>query len=262
MHKPRKFYPPKKDKRPDLEYIFGIRAIMEAINAGKDFEKLFIKKDLKGELITELMELVGSTTIPVQKVPIEKLNRITQKNHQGVIGWASPIQYQNITDIIPTLYEQGKEPFILVLDGITDVRNFGAIARTADATGVDAILVSSKNSAAITPDAVKTSAGALLSIPVCRTPDLYRTVKELKNSGLKIMSASEKASDDYTKTELTGPIAIIMGAEDVGVSDELMELSHDLLSIPMLGKIGSLNVSVAAGVLLYETVRQKNISMD
>ncbi len=259
MQKPRKFYPPKKEKRPDLEYIFGIRAVMEAITAGKDFEKIFIKKDLKGELVSELKDLLGNTSIPVQKVPIEKLNRITQKNHQGVIGWASPVQYQNISDIIPTLFENGKEPLIVVLDGITDVRNFGAIARTADGAGVDAILVSSKNSAAITPDAVKTSAGALLSIPVCRTPDLVRAVKELKNSGLKVVAASEKTSDNYTTASLTGPLALVMGAEDVGVSDEILEITDQLLSIPMLGKIGSLNVSVAAGILLYEVVRQQTL---
>lgn len=259
MQKPRKFYPPKKDKKPDLEYIFGIRAVMEAITAGKDFEKIFIKKDLKGELVLELKELLAGTTIPVQRVPIEKLNRITQKNHQGVIGWASPIQYQNISDIIPSLFEQGKEPFIMVLDGVTDVRNFGAIARTAEGAGVDAILVSSKNSAAVTPDAIKTSAGALHNIPVCRTPDLFRAVKDLKNSGLKVVSASEKAAEDYTKTDLTGPLTIVMGAEDVGVSDEILEISDAFLSIPMLGKIGSLNVSVAAGILMYEVVRQKQV---
>lgn len=257
MDNPRKFYPPKKHRRPESEYVFGIRAVMEALEAGKDFEKIFIRKDLKGSLAAELRTILNKTEIPIQQVPIDKLNRITDKNHQGVIGWASPIQYQNMADIIPVLYEQGKEPFILVLDGITDVRNFGAMARTAEGAGVDAILVSSKNSAAITPDAVKTSAGALHTIPVCRTIDLFRAVRELKDSGLKVLAASEKTSSSYSEKELSGPTALIMGAEDVGVSSQLLELSDELLSIPMLGKIASLNVSVACGILLYEIVRQR-----
>ena len=257
MEKPKKFYPPKKKVRSDDEYVFGIRAVIEALEAGKDFEKIFIKKDLRGELAAELMIKLAGSTIPVQKVPIEKLNRITGKNHQGVIGWASAVTYHELDQVLPSLYEAGKDPFILVLDGITDVRNFGAISRSAEGAGVDVIIVPNRNSAAITPDAVKTSAGALHTIPVCRTNDLIGVVGELKNSGLKIVAASEKSKSDYNEIALSGPVALIMGAEDVGVSTELLELCDEKLRIPMLGKIASLNVSVAAGILMYEIVRQR-----
>ncbi len=256
MQKQRNFYQ-KKNTRPKDEYVFGIRAVMEALEAGKDFEKIFIRKDLNGDLANELKEIIKGTTIPVQKVPVEKLDRITRKNHQGVIGWSSAVQYYDIDQLLPGLYEQGKDPFILVLDGVTDVRNFGAIARSAEGAGVDAIVVPARNSAAITPDAVKTSAGALHNIPVCRVLNLYKVVEGLKNSGLKITAASEKATENYYDRSLSGPVALIMGAEDVGVSNDLLKLCDDQLMIPMKGKIASLNVSVAAGILLYEIVRQR-----
>ena len=237
--------------------IFGIRAVAEAISAGKEVDKILIKKDLSGELATELFALIKGTDITVQRVPQEKLNSITRKNHQGVIAFISPIHYQPVEEIVASLYEQGKVPFFLVLDHLTDVRNFGAIARTAECAGVDAIIIPSKGSVSVTADAVKTSAGALMNIPVCRVSSLYNTVKYLKSSGLQVVGASEKATKDYTEADMTLPIALVMGAEDKGISTEILSLVDTTVSLPQYGKIASLNVSVAAGVMIYEVLRQR-----
>ena len=237
--------------------IFGIRAVAEAISAGKEVDKILIKKDLSGELATELFALIKGTYITVQRVPQEKLNSITRKNHQGVIAFISPIHYQPVEEIVASLYEQGKVPFFLVLDHLTDVRNFGAIARTAECAGVDAIIIPSKGSVSVTADAVKTSAGALMNIPVCRVASLYNTVKYLKSSGLQVVGASEKATKDYTEADMTLPLALVMGAEDKGISTEILSLVDTTVSLPQYGKIASLNVSVAAGVMIYEVLRQR-----
>ena len=249
----------KNKQRPEKDMIFGIRAVIEAIQAGKEFDKIFMRRDMTSELARELFGALNGLAVPIQKVPIEKLNRITTKNHQGVVAFISPITYQRIEDIIPSIYEAGRMPFIVVLDGITDVRNFGAIARTCECAGVDAIVVPTVGGAAINADAVKTSAGALLSIPVCREGNLGNALKFLVSSGIKLVAATEKASKTYTEASLTEPIAIIMGAEDVGVSTDHLRLCDDRVSIPLLGTIDSLNVSVAAGVLIYEAVRQRSI---
>ncbi|MBO5719975.1 MAG: 23S rRNA (guanosine(2251)-2'-O)-methyltransferase RlmB [Bacteroidales bacterium] len=239
------------------DMIFGIRAVAEAISAGKEVDKILIRKDLSGELAGELFALIKGTDIVVQRVPQEKLNSITRKNHQGVIAFISPINYQPIEEIIAMLYEQGKVPFVLVLDHLTDVRNFGAIARTAECAGVDAIIIPSKGSVSVTADAVKTSAGALMNIPVCRVQSLYNTVKNLKASGLQIIGASEKATQNYTQADMTLPMALVMGAEDKGISTEILSLVDTAVSLPQYGKIASLNVSVAAGVMIYEVLRQR-----
>lgn len=237
--------------------IFGIRAVAEAISAGKEVDKILIRKDLSGELATELFSLIKGTDITVQRVPQEKLNSITRKNHQGVIAFISPIHYQPVDEIIASLYEQAKVPFFLVLDHLTDVRNFGAIARTAECAGVDAIIIPSKGSVSVTADAVKTSAGALMNIPVCRVSSLYNTVKNLKASGLQVIGASEKATKKYTEADMTLPLALVMGAEDKGISTEILSLVDTTVSLPQYGKIASLNVSVAAGVMIYEVLRQR-----
>ena len=239
------------------DMIFGIRAVAEAISAGKEVDKILIRKDLSGELATELFGLIKGTDITVQRVPQEKLNSITRKNHQGVIAFISPIHYQPVEEIIASLYEQGRVPFFLVLDHLTDVRNFGAIARTAECAGVDAIIIPSKGSVSVTADAVKTSAGALMNIPVCRVASLYNTVKYLKASGLQVVGASEKATKDYTEADMTLPLALVMGAEDKGISTEILSLVDTSVSLPQYGKIASLNVSVAAGVMIYEALRQR-----
>ena len=196
--------------------------------------------------------------IQVQRVPVERLDRFTRKNHQGVIAFLSAITYERIEDIIPFLYENGKDPFIVLLDGITDVRNFGAIARTCEVAGVDAIVIPAKGSVTVNADAVKTSAGALLKLPVCKEQSLTEAIRFLKNSGVKVVAATERGAADYTNTDYTGPVAIVMGAEDTGVSSENLRIVDNLVKIPQFGTIGSLNVSVAAGILIYEAVRQRN----
>ncbi|MGC9151056.1 MAG: 23S rRNA (guanosine(2251)-2'-O)-methyltransferase RlmB [Microbacter sp.] len=237
--------------------IFGIRPVIEALAAGKELDKILIRKELQSDLANELFEALQGKNLPVQRVPVEKLNRLTRKNHQGVIAFKSSVEYQHISDIIPMLYEQGKTPFIVVLDGITDVRNFGAIVRTCECAGVDAIVVPSRGSAAANADAVKTSAGALHHIPICRENQLLEAVHFLKNSGLTIVGATEKAVHEYLDIPYTDPVALIMGSEDTGISPEIGLLCDATVSIPVLGKIDSLNVSVATGILLYEVVRQR-----
>lgn len=243
----------------EKEMIFGIRAVIEAIEAGKEIDKVIIKRELQGDLSKELFAILKSHDIPVQRVPMERLDRFTRKNHQGVIAFLSAITYEHIEDIIPFLYENGKDPFILVLDGITDVRNFGAIARTCEVAGVNAIIIPAKGSVTVNADAVKTSAGALLKIPVCKELNLNNAIQFLKNSGVKVVAASERGADTYTDVDYSGPVAIVMGAEDVGVSNENLRIADNLVKIPQFGTIGSLNVSVAAGVLIYEVIRQKNL---
>lgn len=239
------------------EMIFGARAVIEAIQAGKEIDKVLIKKDIQSDLSKELLAALKDTFIPVQRVPVERINRITKKNHQGVIAFISPITYQRTEDIVPFLFEQGKNPLLIMLDGLTDVRNFGAIARTCECAGVDAIIIPNKNSVSVNADAIKTSAGALHTLPVCREANLRNTIKFLKDSGFKIIAATEKGDYDYTKADYKGPTCIIMGAEDTGVSYDNLALCDEWVKIPMLGTIESLNVSVAAGVLIYEAIKQR-----
>jgi len=247
------------------DYIFGIRSVIEAIDAGKDIDKILISKELHSDTALQLIDKCRQNRILMQRVPPEKISRITRKNHQGVLAILSAVTYHRLDHLVPELYEAGLLPFILVLDGITDVRNFGAIARTAECAGVDAIVIPQHGSVSVGGDAVKTSAGALLHIPVCRERSSRGAVEFLKANGYKIVAVSEKASEKYTCEDYTGPIALIMGAEDTGISGEVMNLCDTKVAIPMFGKIGSLNVSVAAGVLMYEVVRQRinaNIKID
>jgi len=239
------------------QMIFGIRPVLEALEAGKEVDKILLQKGLKGDLFHEVLNLSRQLDIPIQTVPIDRLNRVTRKNHQGVVAFLSQISYHNLEQLMPTVYESGKIPLVLILDHITDVRNFGAIARTAECTGVDAIVIPSRGAAAINEDAMKTSAGALNVVPVCRAEKLQDAIKYLKASGLKVVAATEKGSMDYDTDDLNVPLCIVMGAEDTGISVELMKLSDSLVKIPQHGKIGSLNVSVAAGVLLFEALRQR-----
>lgn len=247
----------KREKRESNQQVYGIRAVMEAIESGKEIESLFIQRGLSGHLLNELKQLLKEYNISFQQVPVEKLNRITRKNHQGVIAVISPITYQRIEDVLPTIYEKGEVPLLLILDGITDVRNLGAIARSAECSGVHAIIVPKKGSAEINPDTIKTSAGALYKIDVCREESLTKTVRFLQDSGVRVVVCTEKTQDLIYSVDFTGPTAIIMGSEDVGVSDDLIRISDNLAKIPMFGEIGSLNVSVASGIVLYEAVRQR-----
>ena len=242
----------------EKNYIFGIRAIIEAVEAGKTIDKLFIQKGLHNDLFAELWKLVREKRINYKHVPLEKINRLTRKNHQGVFAFISPIDFHNIEDVIPKLYEEGKNPLVLVLDRITDVRNFGAIARTAECAGVDTILIPEQNAAAINADAIKTSAGALHKVTVCRTWNLKLALQFMKESGIQLIGCTEKTQDDMYKPDYTTPTAIIIGSEEDGVSPEFLKMCDARAKIPMNGKIASLNVSVATGVILYEAIRQRN----
>ena len=224
------------------EMIFGVRAVIEAIQAGKEIDKILVKKDIQSDLSKELFAALKGLLIPVQRVPVERINRITQKTE----------------DLVPFLFEQGKNPFFVMLDGITDVRNFGAIARTCECAAVDAVIIPARGSVSVNADAMKTSAGALHTLPVCREQNLRATLQYLKDSGFRIVAATEKGDYDYTKADYTGPMCIIMGAEDTGVSYDHLALCDEWVKIPMLGTIESLNVSVAAGILIYEAVKQRN----
>jgi 23S rRNA (guanosine2251-2'-O)-methyltransferase len=240
------------------EYIYGTRAVIEAINTGKTIERVFIKTGLNNELYQQLLSLIKENEIAFQFVPIEKINRITRKNHQGVLAFISPVEYSNIEMLLPALFETGKEPLILVLDQITDVRNFGAIARSAECAGVDAIIIPEKGMARIGADAVKTSAGAIHHIPVCKVSNLLKTIQYLKDSGIQIVAATEKADNIYTEGNFKTPVAIVMGSEESGISQSILNLADQKLKIPLFGKIESLNVSVSAALMIYEAVRQRN----
>lgn len=239
--------------------VFGIRAIIEAITSGKEIEALYLQRGVSGGLSQELKNMLAEYHITAQYVPVEKLNRLTTKNHQGAVAFISPIIYQRIEDIIPQIFEKGEVPLILVLDGITDVRNMGAIARTAECAGVHALVIPSRGSAQINPDAIKTSAGALYKIPVCRQENLLQSVKFLQESGLQLVCCTEKTNDTIYKPDYTAPTAIIMGSEDEGIRNELIRVSEYLAKIPMFGEIESLNVSVSAGVIVYEAIRQRSV---
>jgi 23S rRNA (guanosine2251-2'-O)-methyltransferase len=240
------------------DFIFGTRAVIEAINTGKNIEKVFVKTGSNNELYQQLFSLMKENGVAYQFVPIEKINRITRKNHQGVLAFISPVEFTDIEMLLPMLFERGKDPLLLVLDQITDVRNFGAIARSAECAGVDAIIIPEKGMARIGADAIKTSAGALHHIPICKTNNLFRTVQFLQNSGVQIVAATEKAHAIYTEGNFKTPTAIVMGSEESGISQTILNIADQKLKIPLFGKIESLNVSVSAALMIYEAVRQRD----
>ena len=239
------------------QVVFGIRAVIEAIESGKQVDKVLMKKDLGGELARELLSVTREYNVPVQRVPVERINKVTRKNHQGVIAFMAAVDYYHVDDIVPALYDEGINPLVVVLDGVTDVRNFGAIARTCECAGVNCIVIPERNSVSVNADAVKTSAGALNYLPVCRERNLVKAVQYLRDSGFKVMGASEKTDWHYTKADFTGPVAIVLGAEDTGISTDVLKLCDTLVAIPEFGQINSLNVSVAGGIMIYEVVRQR-----
>jgi 23S rRNA (guanosine2251-2'-O)-methyltransferase len=238
-------------------FIYGLHPVTEAIRSGKEIDRILFRKGLQGSFSAEILQLARSHQIPFQFVPQEKLDRITRKNHQGVIAITSPIVYQSLENLVPMVFEQGQTPLFLILDGITDVRNFGAICRTAECAGAHGIIIPTLGSAQINEEAIRTSAGALLRIPVCREKSLPVTAKFLKESGISLVAASEHAKGFLYIGDYNGPVAIIMGSEENGISPELLRICDQMVKIPMRGEISSLNVSVAAGVLLFEVVRQR-----
>lgn len=240
------------------ELIFGVRPVIEAIKSGKEIDKLFLQNGLtSGDQIHELKSLLKQHNIQFQYVPIEKLNRLTRKNHQGVACFISQINYYSIEDVLPAIFESGKVPLLLILDRVTDVRNFGAIARTVYVSGADAIIIPSRGGAQVNADAIKTSAGALHKLQVCRQHNLKDTIDFLKASGVQVVACTEKTNKMYYDIDFTIPTAIIMGSEEDGISPEYIKRSDAAVAIPMSGDLGSLNVSVAAGIILYEAVKQR-----
>ena len=240
------------------DFVFGTRAVIEAIRNNKTVDKVLIKKGLHNELFSELHQLLKENNIIFQFVPVEKINRVTRKNHQGVLAFISPVEFDNIETVLPGIYEAGKTPLLLVLDQITDVRNFGAIVRSAECAGVQAVIIPEKGMARIGADAIKTSAGAIHHLPICKVKNLEQVVRYLKESGVQVIAATEKGTTVYTDANFTSPLAIIMGSEDTGISANLLRLADQQLKIPILGNIESLNVSVSAALMIYEAVRQRN----
>jgi 23S rRNA (guanosine2251-2'-O)-methyltransferase len=241
----------------EKSFIYGLHPVLEAIKSGKEFDKILLQRGVTSNLFKEIFNAIREQEIHYQFVPEQKLNSLTTKAHQGIIAFTSLVSYVSIDEIIAKCFEEGKNPFILILDKVTDVRNMGAIARTAECAGIDALVFPLQNSAQINADAIKSSAGALLSLPLCRSTDLKSTIKDIKLSGLQIIAATEKASKKYFEISYNQPTAIIMGSEELGVSPEYLKLCDQEVAIPMLGTIGSLNVSAATSVILFEAVRQK-----
>ncbi len=242
----------------ESDCIFGLRPVIEAIRAGKQIDRLLIRQGLQGDLYHELMTEAKKNNIVWQIVPLERIELVTRKNHQGVLAWLSVIEYQQISNLLPMIFEKGEDPLLIALDGVSDVRNFGAIVRSAECLGAHAIVIPEKGSARITADAVKTSAGALNSFPVCREKSIVKVTEFLKESGLRVVCAAEKQGTEASKSDLRGPVVLIIGSEEKGISRELLSLADNIVKIPMTGKIESLNVSVAAGILIYEISRQRS----
>ena len=240
------------------ELIYGTRAVIEAVRAGKQIEKIYLQTGLHNDLMKELVNVLKEKDVPYSWVPIEKINRLTSKNHQGVVGYLSAVQYASLQSLIDLAYAEGRVPFFLLLDRITDVRNFGAVARTCECAGLDALVIEEKGNAPVTSDAVKTSAGALHHLPVCRVKSLKQAMKDLQENGIQIVACTEKASQALYEVNLSVPTALLLGSEEDGIAPALLGESDAKARIPMKGKIESLNVSVAAGVAIYEVVRQQS----
>ena len=246
------------EKQSKNQIVYGKHAVMEALEAGKTFEKLLLQKSFSKQVERQFGPMIRERSIPVQFVPVEKLNRLTQGNHQGVVGYLPLIDYYKLSDILPHIYEKGQAPLLLILDRVSDVRNFGAICRTAEGMGVHCIIVPQKGSAAINAEAIKASAGTLHKIPVCRENGLADAIGLLKLNGLKIIATDASAKKPIKEGSFSEPVAVIMGEEGDGVSQDLLALADEVLSIPMHGTVDSFNVSVAAGMILYEASRQRD----
>ncbi|MBW7936974.1 MAG: 23S rRNA (guanosine(2251)-2'-O)-methyltransferase RlmB [Flavobacteriales bacterium] len=253
MHNQHRYSPRKKVEG----IVYGIHPVIEAIRAGKIPEKVLLKKGMASPQIEELLDLLRKHQVVRQDVPVEKLNRITNAPHQGVIAYMPLIEYQQLEHIVPMLFEQGKTPLFVALDRITDVRNLGAIARTAYCAGANALIIPSRESVTVTEDAMKTSAGALHHIPVCRVHNLYQSLAYLKDAGLRLVSVTEKGKSLHYDVKLTEPLVLVMGSEDDGIAKDILRLSDERIKIPLLADMDSLNVSVATGVVLYEVIRQR-----
>lgn len=243
------------NRKEDL--IFGLRPVIEAIESGKSIDKIFLQNGLQGQVYAELKALLAKHKIRPNYVPAEKLDRLTRKNHQGVAAFISDVPFEKIEDILPQLFDEGKTPFLLILDRLTDVRNFGAICRTAECVGIDAVIIPEKGSAPVNADAVKTSAGAIYNLKICKEKNLAHTVDFLQQSGVHVFASTEKAQQLIYEADFTQPCAIVMGNEETGISKEVLHHADEKIKLPIAGRTQSLNVSVACGAVLYEAVRQK-----
>src|ERR1700739_929050 len=237
--------------------IFGLHPVIEAIESGKELEKVFVQNNLQGPLSKELLFLLRQHKIHFQYVPLEKLPRLTGKNHQGVIAYMAEVTYHKAENLLPGIFEAGKTPLFVLLDQITDVRNLGAIIRTAECAGADAVIVQQKGSAQINEETMKASAGALNLLPICREKDIAQTMQFLIDGGLQAVACTEKGEYFYTSIDYTVPTVLVLGSEGSGISKEILRLCDKQVRIPLMGKIESLNVSVSTAVVLYEAVRQR-----
>jgi 23S rRNA (guanosine2251-2'-O)-methyltransferase len=237
--------------------IFGIRAVIEAINAGETIDKVFLQKGISGELFSELESLLNRKSVNKSYVPVEKLNRLTKNNHQGVVAQIAPIEFHDLETLVMSVIESGKTPLFLLLDQISDVRNFGAIIRTAECTGVNGIIIQKKGGAPVNGDTIKTSAGAVFKVPICKVDHIKDAVFYMQASDIKVIAATEKTDNTIYDVSFTESCAIIMGSEDRGINPSILKVVDDKAKLPLLGDIESLNVSVACGAFLYETVRQR-----
>ena len=245
------------DSHNDAYYLYGMHPVIDAVLQGRRFEKILFKKGLEGEQFRTLLEAVQERGIPYQFVPVEKMNHLTRGTHQGVIAYLAQIEYVSFEEMVEAALARKANPIFLVLDGISDVRNLGAIARSAECAGVDGIVVPAKGSAAINADAVKTSAGALLRIPTARVANLRTALYYFRDSEFQIVAASEKAEDEIYDVNLRKASVIVMGSEGKGISEPVLSLCTAGARIPMVGETGSLNVSVAAALVMFEAVRQR-----
>jgi 23S rRNA (guanosine2251-2'-O)-methyltransferase len=237
--------------------IFGIRAIIEAINAKKEIDKVFVQKEAQGDLMQDLMKTMKRNNINFSYVPVEKLNRLTPNNHQGAVATIAPISFVSLENLVDGVVESGKKPLFLILDQLSDARNFGAIIRTAECTGVDGIIIQKQGSAPVNGDTVKTSAGAVFNVPICKVDHIKDAIFYLQGSGIKTVAATEKTEHHIYDINLNEGVAIIMGSEDRGVNPSVLKIVDEKAKLPMFGSIESLNVSVACGAFLYEALRQR-----
>ncbi|MCR4828519.1 MAG: 23S rRNA (guanosine(2251)-2'-O)-methyltransferase RlmB [Bacteroidales bacterium] len=247
-----------KAPRSKQQLVCGLRPVMEAIDSDQQIDKILIQSGLDGSLMQELRAKIRDKGLPFQYVPAEKLDRMTDSNHQGVVATISPIRFHDFMELLNRLLEQEKVPFVVLLDHLTDVRNVGAIVRTAECAGVDAVVVPDHGSAQISEDAIKSSSGALLRVPICRESNMKTVVNYARQSGLQVVAASEKGATDYVEVDFTVPTLLVMGSEDTGISPELLKMTDCRAKLPMRGEVQSLNVSVAAGIFFYEMLRQRN----
>jgi 23S rRNA (guanosine2251-2'-O)-methyltransferase len=237
--------------------LFGIRPIIEAIKAGTTIDRVFIQKGLSGDLSNELKALIKEHKVESKTVPVEKLNRLTRQNHQGVFAFISPVEFIELEELIIQTTESGSNPLFIVLDQISDVRNFGAIVRTAECTGVSGIIVPKQGSAPINAESMKTATGAIFNVPICKVDNLKDAIYYLQGSGINVVAATEKTQDIVYDVDMSVPSAIVMGNEEKGVSHGILKIVNQKAALPVLGEIASLNVSVACGAFLYEAVRQR-----